>query len=141
MWIEQTGPFGVGEESQKKDWGKIMKVEIHTDHVTVEQELKDYIHKHLELASNHHDNAVGRVTVHLVDLYKAKGGGKDVACKIVAHTISPPSELVAEGRDHDALAAFNAANHKYGTLLNKRIEKRQNHHPDHQYHHHNNPEL
>jgi hypothetical protein len=39
------------------------------------------------------------------------------------------------------MAAFNAANHKYGALLAKRLEKNHNYHPDHQYHHHNNPEL
>lgn len=118
-----------------------MNLEIHADHVIIDQGHKDYIRKHLELSSNHHDHVVSRMTVHLVDVNKAKGGAKDITCKIVAHLTDPQAELVVEGRDHDPMAAFNSANHKYGGLLAKRIEKRQNHHPDHAYHHHNNPEM
>ena len=118
-----------------------MYLEIHTDYVTVEETFRDYIENHLELATNHHENQVGRVTVHLIDTNKGKGGSKDVSCKIVAHLLNPHAEIIAEGRDHDPMAAFNAANHKYGALLNKRIEKTHNHHPDRAYHHHNNPDL
>lgn len=121
--------------------GKIMNLEIHANHVTVEETFRAYIENHLDLATNHHEEVVGRVTVHLVDMNKNKGGANDVSCKIVAHLLNPHAEIVAEGRDHDPMAAFNAANHKYGALLKKRIEKNQNHHPDHTYHHHNNPEL
>lgn len=118
-----------------------MNYEIHADHVTVEESFSAYIHKHLDLATNHHEEQVGRVTVHLVDMNKTKGGANDVSCKIVAHLLNPHAELVAEGRDHDPMAAFNSANHKYGALLKKRIEKNQNHRPDQDYHHHNNPET
>ncbi len=118
-----------------------MNFEIHADHVILDQVHRDYIEKHVHLASNNHDHSIGRMTVHLVDVNKSKGGAKDVTCKIVAHLNNPHAELVAEGRDHDPMAAFNAANHKYGALLAKRLEKNHNHHPDHQYHHHNNPEL
>jgi ribosomal subunit interface protein len=118
-----------------------MEFDLHTSHVTVEGEFREYIEKHLDLATKNHDEQIARMTIHLIDTNKTKGGAKDVSCKIVAHLLNPNTELVAEGRDHDPLIAFNQAAHKYTALLKKRIEKRQNHRPDHSYHHHNNPEL
>lgn len=118
-----------------------MDFDLHTSHVTVEDEFREYIEKHLTLATKHHDAQIARLTVHMVDTNKNKGGDKDISCKIVAHVLNPNGEIVAEGRDHDALTAFNHANHKYTALLKKRIEKKQNHHPEHTYHHHNNPDT
>jgi ribosome-associated translation inhibitor RaiA len=98
-----------------------MKIELHSKHLNVSEELQQYIHRRLEFALGDRFDIIKRINVNLSDINGPKGG-EDKRCLLVIK-LKRQTDLVIETIHTHLHAAIDESAERANRGVVKRIKR------------------